>query len=659
MPLISLETGLVVRRGARTLEFVEIIPGNKVQFRDVQTRQVQTMHLSRFAQAMLAKQIVPVLADEPTSADIAPIHRRPVIVSDLSSLKDADRGILDLRMEYVKAVRKRRLTRGQRAGIGKVLPQIAQDVTKKTGPHKLPSVSTVLGWMRQFELSGMNPASLLSGNRCRRRSRRVSQIVEDLIQKKIRTVYLTPDRHTLRHTLEQINQAMEELRKKGKLAEPNRDVSLSLLQRRVAELDKYAVLKKRFGVAVARSRFRTSVEGTPVTRPLERLECDHTLLNWVVLCDGSGLPLGRPTLTIVIDSLTGYPVGVYVSFYGPGLTSVLNVLKNSILPKDEICAAAGTRKPWIAFGIGETLLLDNGLEFHSPQFQLAAWELGIDIEYCRVRTPWLKPKVERFFLNLDYFSLSKGRVRKPMPNVVHLDPKKDAAITFSDFVRGLLMFMVDVYPFEPNSRTLDIPYETFKDGMDMLPPPVFPSSFDQLNLIAAMSKELTVGPGGVELRDIGYSSVELRRMKERVGPKFKTLVKWNPDDLECIYVQDPKTLAWITVPSLCPEYTNGLSWLQHLLIRKHKRTKNIEGGVYESLIRSRQDVHEVWMNGVAKKNRKADTRTRGVMSGLSSSRYPNAQAPHTPPPPQTVLAREEIEEPTATEIPDFESFTMA
>lgn len=99
---------------------------------------------------------------------------------------------------------------------------------------------------------------------------------------------------------------------------------------------------------------------------------------------------------------------------------------------------------WIAFGIPDEIFVDNGLEFHARIFQLMAWELAADLTYCRVRTPWLKPHVERFFATLDYLTLARGRVHKRVANVMNLDPRKDAAIKFTDLVKGLIMFITDV-----------------------------------------------------------------------------------------------------------------------------------------------------------------------------------------------------------------------
>ncbi|MCR6480690.1 transposase [Variovorax sp. ZS18.2.2] len=634
------------------MELIRLLEGNKIQFEDQLTRSVTTFALAKFHSMLQAGQLTPVLAEETPQV----VDRRPRrVVVDLSSLSQKDRRQLERRMGYVKALRKRLLTRGQRSKVGNAI----QEIATKLEDEKPPGTSTVLSWMRSFELSQMNPAALLSGNRHRLRERTLSTLVEEVIVKKLRTVYLTRARHTLRHTLDQIRIELDHKVKQGKILADHAKVSLSTVSRRLAELSPYDRDRARYGVAYARARFRTSVEGVTAVRPLQRLECDHTPLNWVVICDRTGLPLGRPTLTIIVDAFSGYVVGIYVSFYGPGLTSVLNVIKNAIQPKDEFAKAAGAKQPWIAFGIGETYVLDNGLEFHSPQFELASWELGTDLEYCRVRTPWLKPKVERFFANLDHFSLANGRVHKLKSNELRLDPSKDACITFSDLVTGLIRFVVDVYPFELNSRRLQTPFELFKEGIDFLPPPTFLSSTKQLDMIAAMSKQLTVAQGGVDFHGLNYSSRELLDLKKAIGSKFETLVKWNPDDLSYVYLKHPRTDEWLVLPSLLREYTDGLSWVQHKLIRKHAREKHVAGGGQERLMRAKQELHELWMNPLARRNRRQDLRTAAKFSGLSSNQIVLAETTglQSPMAASQIVAPEEVCI-TMPDTPSYEGFRM-
>jgi putative transposase len=655
MRQFSLEVGLVVRRGSQQLEFLNLLEGNKVQFQDQRTHFVQVMKLSTFYAEVMSKKIQPVIGNCSEETGKGGESKPSELIFDIASLGAKEQSRLERCINWVKALRKRGITRGQLGRIGKATPEIATALGDKSPPAPL----TLAVWMRKYDLSCGSPAALLSGNRHRRRNRRLPSLVEEVIQKRLRSVYLTTARHTLRHAHEQILLELKKLVQAKKLEGDQACVSLATVSRRLSEFGAYERAKARYGAGYARPQFRTSVEGTLAVRAMQRLECDHALLNWVVICDRTGLPLGRPTLTIIVDAMSGYVVGLYVSFYGPGITSVLNVVKNAIQPKDDLARAAGAKQPWIAFGIGETLVLDNGMEFHARVFQLAAWELGIDLEYCRVRSPWLKPHVERFFANLDYFSLARGRIRKPEANVLQLDPKKDAAILFSDLVRGLIKFVVDVYPFELNERKLVTPFAAFQDSFNTLRPPSFQWSMDQLNLIAAMRKDLTVGPGGVCLPGISYSSSAVLAMKKEVGHTFKTGVKWNPDNLSFIYLQHPVNKDWLPVPSLRPDYTNGLSWNQHRLIRKHAREKHVRGGGVDQLLLARQELHELWMNGIARSNRSQDTRTAAKFSGLSSNQIllpDQTLAPHIPA--SKMLSQEDYVFPAENDIQSFETFVM-
>lgn len=657
MRQFSLEIGLVVRRGAQQLEFLNLLAGDKIQFQDQRTRLVQVMKLSTFYAEVMSKKIQPVIGDCDVTDVVATGEEGggAKFVFDISSMDAKDRSIFERRMQWIKAVRKRGITRGQTGRIEKAIPEIAEELKDGSPPSK----STLAVWMRKYELSASNPATMVSGNRHRRRNRVLASAVEEVIRKKLRTVYLTQSRNTLRHTRDQILFELKQLAKNNKIEESQTKVSLATVSRRLAEFGSYERDKARYGPGYARAKYRTSVEGTLAVRAMQRLECDHALLNWVVICDRTGLPLGRPTLTIIVDAMSGYVVGLYVSFNGPSVTSVLNVVKNAIRPKDDMVLAAGAKQPWLAFGMGETLVLDNGMEFHSKVFQMAAWELAIDLEFCRVRFPWLKPHVERFFANLDYFSLARGRVRKPIANVLNIDPAKDAAILFSDFVRGLVKFVVDVYPFEFNERKVRTPFDAFQESFSTLRPPVFQWSMDQLDLIAAMRTDLTVGSGGVELLGISYSSPEVLALKKQIRSTFRTGVKWDPDDLSFIYLQHPTRKDWLPVPSLCPEYANGLSWNQHLLIRKHAREKWVRGGGPEQLMQARQELHELWMNGIVRGNRARDMRTSAKLSGLSSSKVLMPESAAEPLlPAAKMVSKEDFAPLPADDIEPVESFVM-
>src|SRR5256885_2928167 len=54
-----------------------------------------------------------------------------------------------------------------------------------------------------------------------------------------------------------------------------------------------------------------------------------------------------------------------------------------------------------------------------------AMSLGVDLMFCRVRTPWLKPHVERFFSTLNTLTLTKGRVTKSVGSILRIDRSEE------------------------------------------------------------------------------------------------------------------------------------------------------------------------------------------------------------------------------------------
>jgi putative transposase len=309
-------------------------------------------------------------------------------------------------------------------------------------------------------------------------------------------------------------------------------ISISTVRRLANEVDGYHKDVARYGATYARNKWRYSLGGAKTRRVLERVEVDHTQLDLVVVCDRTGLPMGRPTITIVVDSYSGYVIGFYISFWGTGLGPTLNALKVAISPKQLYTeGVSDLTHSWMGHGIFELAVVDNGLEFHSSQFKLAAWHLNTDIQYCAVRQPWLKPTVERALGIVSQNLPSQGRVHKPENNYLPPDPRKTAAITFSQLCHGLLKHFVDVMPFEVNEYTLCEPYHMFEEGFSTLPPPAFSASARELELVSAMHKNLTVGNTGIESNYLHYNSRELQQLRRQTSHTYKTMVKYQPEDL--------------------------------------------------------------------------------------------------------------------------------
>ena len=620
---LVLESGLQLRDGQREFQLDSLLEdGTTWQVKDLKTGRISTLDRLKILKGVWTRRyhlVVPDSDYRPATSTEGPDEVRV----DLGSLKETIRDGIERRLEYLGAMQKGHVSRGKR--IEKIIVTVA---TRLKDPRP-PSAGAVMDWARAYEKSRLNPLSLRDGNSCRVSSRRLCDTMERLVSRAIRRVFLTRRKFTLQHTLDVIQRQAKKLVAERQLQAAKAQVSLATLSRRVQEIDLFRRISARDGPERARMLCRTVMGGAGAAYPLQRVEIDHTPLNWVVLDDKTHLPLGRPLLTAAIDAHSNYLLGMYLSFYGAGISSVSGVIRNSVMPKEDFVHGVKLDHAWLAEGIADMYLIDNGLEFHSHAFKLMAWELAADLMYCKVRTPWLKPHIERFFATLNYLTLVSGRIHKRVAGVMNLDPRKDAAIMFSDLVKGLIMFAVDVHPFVINTRKLARPYDLFSDGLASCPPVSYPGDLEALKLTSAMSKELMLGPGGIELHGLPYGREELLSMHHRHGTTFKALVKWDPDNMAYLWIRDPVDLTWIQSPCRWPDYATGLSWNQHLVIRKFARVELKLSGAYEHLMMARLRLADHWADSTIKKSPKEALRAAQA-AGVTSARVMASPAAATP-----------------------------
>lgn len=652
----SLQAGLTLKFGSNTLELVRELDNEEYQFEDTRTRRSKILTKDEIVQGVFAKKYEVILGTATTASNKRDADSAVVI--DLSSLTARERKKLDFKYAYVRALEREKIGRGQRQKIADLIKK----VSVKLGVEKWPSTSAVMKWARDYQLSAHNAVALVDRYRLVSRAKRIPEALEAVMWKVLKRSYFTKDKHSAQHAFNQLQIEAGKLVKAGELAVSDSTVSYETFTRRIREVDLYHRVATREGSSRARMVCRTAFPDGYPNYPLERVEIDHTPLNWVVICNRTGLPLGRPVLTVMIDAYSGYVLGFYLSFYGPGVTSITGVVRSALQGKTDLVRAANLANPWLSHGLGDEWVIDNGLEFHSFAFNQIAMALGVDLMYCRVRTPWLKPHVERFFSTLNTITLAKGKVSKRVANVMNIDPYKDAAITFGDLVDGLLQFFVDVHPFEPNWRKMARPYDLFKEGLERCPPAIYPGSLDELKLASGMSKQLKFTQGGIENLGLPYGSYDFKELANRHGTGFRVLCKWDPDDMSELQVQNPKSLHWMTAECRWKSYAKGLSHNQHRLIRKFAMEELKTSGALENLLRAKQRLHDHWMDATTTR-RRASALQAGRYADLTSSRVADPSPIIVPAslgiaaPAQKIYLPNELrcEE---KDIPDFETFSF-
>ncbi len=372
----------------------------------------------------------------------------PSIPADLSALADHEQAATRRRYDYVKGVYRTGLPALTAARLGPVITAVRE----KRGDERAPHWRTVVRWVRQYEQS--QSVMALVAERRGNGHDRLGRACELLMQRTVEERYLSRARNSLKDTLIHLHVAVE---KENELIDTECAIpkpSYRALRRYVGRLDKFEVMARRYGEGYARRWFRAYGKGAIATRALEIVQIDHTILDVEVAFLGV-LRLGKPTITVVLDTYTRMVLGLEVTFQPASYLCVMDALCTSILPKDALMAplrhSGVVRNDWPAFGVPELLLVDNGREFRGHDLKNACAHLGMDIRYCPPRSPWFKGAVERFLLSLKNSLIAQLPSRTFPIKEEQGDREPDGyAIDLDDLRAVLVKWVVDVYHESPH-----------------------------------------------------------------------------------------------------------------------------------------------------------------------------------------------------------------
>jgi putative transposase len=655
MGTFRLERGLVVRIGDRLFAFHRQIDDKKIQLEDVMTGELRSMHIGDFLNRVNQGQYV--VAHQTADGMIAALSssrdkaRRVVLGLKLTETQSAQ---WRLRSLYVQGMYKRGVTRGQRSRIARAIVAIAQ----AQDDSKPPSASTVMGWMRTFEQKGRERSALISQNAVRAGSARLSSAWLEHIQQMLNRHYFIRNGESIAAVAQRLSVQVS----KGKLPKGLDAnflvVNESTVRRIAAQTDPYHRDRARYGPAYASAKWRHAIGGIYATRPMQRVEMDHTVLDIYVIDEVRGIPLGRPTLTIMADGYSGYILAAYISFEGCSVGRVAHTIKLALSPKEEVAQRYSLEQSWHTPGLWETLVLDNGLEFHSQHMRTISMELCFDIEYCPVRRPWFKPVVERHMLEMARILPIPGRVQKLFGISDPMNPKQQACVTFPDLCACLTKWVVDVHPVTINHRRLARPLDLLMDGLKDMPSPTYVDNLQSLDIIGGIAKRLTVRHTGIEMQYLTYRSRELADIAKQVAPSFPVNVKINPDDLGSIWVEHPKDKSWINVPATAQVYAKSLTLFQHKMIRQHAKEHLGRAGAPEILLRAQEQLRDMWDVAVRSgKKIKGDAKKLALLEGVRSSSLLGRHTSDESHGADQVVTTEELRIPADAVVPDFETFS--
>lgn len=474
-----------------------------------------------------------------------------------------------VRRMYVKAVEGLALT-----------SQLYKDViarlwNQKRVPVRCPHPVTVHNWRNRYQKADGNIAALLTQtSRKGNRKPRYPTECEILMQQAIDEVYLTSQQGTIKQTWER---AIYLLTRENKLRPAIDQLPIpgrKAIKSRIEKIPAYDREVARKGRDSARNSFR-SVKGHFVAeRPLSRAEIDHTLLDIVVTDDVTGHILGRPYMTVCVDTFSRAILGLHIGFNPPSFLTVSSCLKHAILPKEKLRELyPDIKNEWFSHGVMEVISVDNGPEFHSDSFEQTCFALNIDIDYAPRKTGYAKPVVERVIghINRGLIHSMPGTTFSNVAQKGDYNPVKNATIRIGILRKIICHWICDVYHREIHRTLRMSPYDAWAGNISTTEIN-YPDNTLELNTVLGWRLKRRLTHKGIEYMGLFYNSKELTNLRLQLGSALDVEVRVDQDNIGSLYVISPRSGQPIVVPALRKDYAEGMCLYQHKVCREYAKS---------------------------------------------------------------------------------------
>jgi len=536
-------------------------------------------------------------------------------VDDFTMLDDSDPRKLEVRrrLAYVTAVAGANLDRFCAETVNPIIDITHAEINdKKPSPHWRTVVYTYLpAWQRcnrdiralspQFHKQGNRSAKFVGSGNCKRKG----------------DCYSTTEKIKAREVDHIIGTEIERLLERGKkvsISEVHESVQLAIVNENKPEAPTdhlpipseraihYVVDRLRpydrdlllYGKAYTDKKYQSNGPSAEYTRPLERVEYDDTPTDLLVVDETTGLPLGRATETLGVDCYTGTPHGSHTGFDGPGYLAVARALLHGIQPKTYIKQFYPmVEGDWPVYGVPQEIGVDNGAGYISADLADACGEIGTTIDYCPPRYPNGKPYIESLNANLtERLHRLDGTTFSNFLDKADYDPEKHAVISFNAWMEIKHVTLVDIIARRLNRRRRNTPLKLWTLGVTNYPP-ALPRKLHDLRVLLGRIEVRTITKNGIAFECLDYNSEELKFLRMDVG-SMPIKFKYDPTDIGVIYVHDPRTEQYLTVPSLDQRYAKGLSLWQHQVIKRYAREElSVNTEDTAALLRAKATIQDI------------------------------------------------------------------
>jgi|GEM_PF-680534 len=540
---------------------------------------------------------------------------RPRKIRALPDLTEEQQQLIRERWEAIRP-----LARSEPVPTGKDFRHRSQELKRR---GVIISARTLRRYFQAWSRAGQDRMALLPGFSQRggrgkhRRTSILTQfpVLRRIVEQAIQDVYFTTARRPVSAVTRRVIDDLERFNARVAVGEaipiPLHGTLDRAIHRYISRMDPWELDRARWGKRIADRKHQPVRSQRLARRILERVEIDHSPLKVVVGTEAG--PIGQPWLTVLIDYYSRMVLGFCLGFEPPSYAVLMEALRTAILPKTDLVKRfPRIQGTWPCFGIPERIVCDRGSDLISKDFEQAAFQLGIELDFNPPRTPHFKGTVESFFDNLNDQLLSAlpGRTFRSWERRADHNADAGLMLPYEALLEILHLHLVDVYAAAKHPTADKTRREMWLESAAEYPPSL-PGSPDDLIVLLARRTERVVTSRGIELSGMFYTSDELMALRGELGANNLDIdrlqVRYNPWDLGEAWVLNPVTETYIRVQAVGTAL-RGMTEYQWKVLRRAVRERFDEPVHVLSLAASRNAIRDVVEQTVKKPSRKRRVR---------------------------------------------------
>ncbi|MED4732424.1 transposase family protein [Aneurinibacillus migulanus] len=467
-----------------------------------------------------------------------------IIVYDIGVLTDEERDLMEKRYQILKPIITGEVKSAKYKDYLSALPQELKNI--------IGSPASLYRWKKRWEATE-DKRSLIPNDRFKKRDYNTDPIVVSIIEGILRKEERTGLQSTIRDKWIEMKERVKEYNETRDDDQKIKPCSLTTVFRIVQDkTDSYAKDKARHGVVQADLNKNGSTAEVEVERPLQRVEIDWTPIDLLIV-DTQTSKRKRYYLVLAVDKYSHYPLGFYISPQEPDTRAIKQCLLHAMLPKVHLRTLyPRLQHDWLAYGVPETVVLDNAKVNESQDLEEVCSLLGIEMQYCPVKAGHHKGTIERTFktLNSKVFHKIPGTTFSNPQEKSQYNSDKEACVTLRALYEIIHIALIDLIANDISPELGMKPEVMWKEGLkETRVQRTLPYKKEHLKLLLATGVDMrTITNKGIEIQSQFFQSPELMRLfdeKKRKKDDRKVRVRYDMADMRVIHIWDEQNLQYI------------------------------------------------------------------------------------------------------------------